>query len=35
MFSSGKDAGLQGIDLVAGIFIAHEPWILEKEATLF
>ena len=30
MLSAGKLAGLQGIELVSGVVLAHEPWTPEN-----
>jgi len=30
MLGAGKTAGLNGIELVAGVIIAHEPWTPEN-----
>lgn len=30
MLSTGKSAGLGGIELIAGVVIAHEPWTPEN-----
>ena len=35
MLAAGKAAGLQGIELIAGIIIAHEPWTPANVTTLF
>jgi len=32
MLSAGKLAGLQGIELVSGVVLAHEPWTPENVA---
>jgi len=35
MLGAGKTVGLQGIELIAGIVIAHEPWTPENVTALF